>query len=84
MQERTTHSEITFVHPFQLSALLQPQSAGTYRVSVDEELIEGLSFVAYRRSATLLHIPAIGVSSNTEQYIRVDPAELEAALAKDS
>jgi hypothetical protein len=83
MTDRTTESEITFTHPFQLSAFLRPMAAGTYRVTTDEDLIQGLSYLAYKRSATMLHIPAIGAASNTRQYVRVDPTELEAAQLKD-
>jgi len=54
---RTTESTITFRRPFTLSALDKAQPAGTYRVVTEEEEIDGLSFVAFRRTATLLHLP---------------------------
>lgn len=84
MADRTTETEITFIHPFSLQQLLQPLAAGTYRVTTDEDEIGGLSFIAYQRISTMLHIPAIGASAVTSQYLQVDPAELEAALAKDA
>jgi len=49
----------------------------------DEELIDGLSFVAYQRVATTLQIPAIGVEGGKSQYLSVSPDELEAARLKD-
>ncbi|MBL0371317.1 hypothetical protein JJB09_04690 [Rhizobium sp. KVB221] len=83
MSDRTTETQITFRHPFQLSPLVQPLAPGTYRVITDEEEIPGLPFIAYRRSATMLHIPAIGVLGHAEQYLSVDPKELEASRLKD-
>jgi hypothetical protein len=58
MTERTTESEITFAHPLVLSSLVSPLDPGTYRLLVDEELIEGLSFpAAYKRTGTHVEIP---------------------------
>jgi hypothetical protein len=83
MTERTTASDITFAHPFVLKAVKQPLGAGTYRLFVDEELIEGLSFPAFRRTSARLEIPAIGVPTTFRQSLQVDYAELEAALKTD-
>jgi len=49
---RTTETTITFRRPFTLSALDKAQPAGTYRVVTEEEEIDGLSLVAFRRRAT--------------------------------
>lgn len=84
MIERTAQSEITFTHPFVLNCLVAPLEAGTYRLVVDEELIEGLSFSAYRRVATHLEIPAMSVASVTRQFLQVSAAEIENALLKDA
>ncbi|MGO4668079.1 hypothetical protein [Bosea sp. 2RAB26] len=83
MTDRTTETEITFSHPFRLSALSDPQPAGTYRVVTDEEEIVGVSFRAFRRTSTMLQIPAIEFSRGSSQIILVDPIELTAALEKD-
>ncbi|CUX46346.1 hypothetical protein [Agrobacterium deltaense] len=84
MIERTTNSEITFAHPFVLSSLVAPLDAGTYRLVVDEELIEGLSFSAYRRVATHLEIPAISAKTVKRQFLQVSSAEIDDALRKDA
>ena len=84
MTERTTASEITFSHPFILGSLIVPLDAGTYRLIVDEELIEGLSFPAYRRTGTHLEIPAVGVEIGTRQLLQVPRQELEAAMQRDA
>jgi len=83
MIERTTETEITFTHPFRLEALTEPLGAGTYRLVVDEELIEGLSFTAYRRVATHLEIPAISIAVARRQFLQVSSAEIDEALALD-
>jgi hypothetical protein len=80
---RTTETTVTFKHPFMMEGLDGPQPAGTYRLVVEEEDIPDLTFLAYRRTATMLHIPAIAVSSHSEQVFFVSSAELAAALETD-
>lgn len=84
MVEKTTIREITFAHPFVLSSLVAPLQAGTYRLVVDEELLEGLSFSAYRRVATHLEIPAISVEAGKRQFLQVSAAEIESVLRNDA
>jgi hypothetical protein len=55
------------------------QPAGTYMIDIDEELIEGLSFLAYRRVATTIYLPLYQRNQGSVQAIRVDPQELAAA-----
>jgi hypothetical protein len=76
---RTTRESITFDHPFSLTAVDNLQPAGTYAVDIDEELIEGLSFLAYRRVATTIYLPLVQGNHGSVQAIRVDPQELTAA-----
>jgi hypothetical protein len=83
MTVRTTESEVTFTRPFRLSAFDDPQPAGTYRLVVDEEEIFGLSFLAYRRTATMLHTPAISIDSGFHRVVEIDPKELADALDAD-
>jgi hypothetical protein len=54
--------------------------AGAYRVVTDEELIEDISFPAYRRVATMIFAPIRGSSI---EMVTVDPLDLEAALERD-
>lgn len=76
---RTTRESITFDHPFSLTAVDELQPTGTYAVDIDEELIEGLSFLAYRRVATTIYLPLQPGNQGSVQAIRVDPQELTAA-----
>ena len=83
MSSRTTHTTVTFVHPFSLKGLDGPQAAGTYVVRTDEELVEGVSFPAYRRVATAILIPTRSGGRGSLQVIGTDPDELGAAAAAD-
>lgn len=83
MSERSTETTITFQHPFSLSALDQPLPAGRYLVVIEEDAISGLSFQAFHRTATLLHLPAIGTGGGMQQVITVNPDELDAAQRTD-
>jgi hypothetical protein len=84
MQAITKERQLTFAHPFMLESLVEPLQAGTYRLMEDHELIEGLSFPAYKRVATHLEIPAISMVSVTRQYLQVSHAEIEKAHQLDA
>ncbi len=83
MAVRTTEQNISFRHPFKLDAFEAIQPAGAYKIVIDEEEILGLSFLAYRRVATMLHAPAISVTGAQRQVYAIDAADLEAALEAD-
>ena len=83
MSTRTTQSFVRFSSPFLLFGFDAPQPAGEYRIEQDDELIEGLSWLAFRRVATFIHLPAVAPGRNPEQMVPIDPSDLEAALEKD-
>lgn len=83
MVTRTTETAITFRRPFEPSVIDHPLPAGTYRVEFDEEEITGLSFLAFKRSSTLLHVPAVSAISDTHQVIRIELAEFDALIEAD-
>jgi hypothetical protein len=80
---RSTRDTITFDHPFMLAGLDGLQPSGTYTVITEEEEIPGLSFIAWRRVATQICLPAIGVASGKEQVVTVDPQDLMKARKRD-
>jgi hypothetical protein len=86
MSLRTTSRTITFARPFSLDGLDETQPAGSYTVQTDEEPIEGLSFLAYRRVATVIFLPLPHPHRGTGSFqaIPVTPEALEAALARDA
>ena len=81
---RSTETTVTFRRPFALAAIDGVQPAGTYRLVEEQEEIPGLSFVAFRRISTLLHVPANPAPGETCQVVPVLPDELAAALAADA
>ena len=80
---RTTRESVTLDRPFSLGAVDGVQPDGTYAVDEDEELIEGLSFLAYRRVATTIYLPLRSGMSGSVQAVRVDPRDLDAAQRKN-
>jgi hypothetical protein len=81
---RTSSRTVTFSRPFMLSGLDRIQPAGTYTVETDEELIQELSFPAYRRTATLIILPSQPGSVILAEIATIDPLELEVALERDA
>jgi hypothetical protein len=79
---RTRREDMVFRHPFSLKGWAEPQPAGTYAVETEEELIEGLSFPAYRRVSTTITRRATRAGALV-QAIPVDPRELAEAQAAD-
>lgn len=80
MSRRTTSRSVTFKRPFILSGFDAVQAAGTYIVDVDEEEIENLSFLAYKRVSTQMQVSARGVI----EHRFIDPTELDEALLRDA
>lgn len=83
MNVRTRATTVTFDHAFHLSEADGDLPAGTYRLVIDEEQLLGVSFLAYRRMATMLHTPALAAPPGRNECLSVNAAELDAALLKD-
>jgi hypothetical protein len=73
---------VTFRKAFVLPGF-DPLPPGDYLVETDEELLEGLSFSAYRRIATVMEVPAVPGHPGRAQMLVLDPEELDAALERD-
>jgi hypothetical protein len=83
MSTRTSRKTVTFGRPFSLAGVGRTLPAGSYDVVTDEELIEGLSFPAYRRLATMMLVPAQSGRGSSVEMLTVDPLELAAAQERD-
>ena len=70
--------------PFSLSGIDEVQAAGTYTVETNEELLQDVSFPAYRRIETLIFLPARPGGAFVERVVNIDPLELEAAEERDA
>jgi hypothetical protein len=84
MTNRITTKTVTFRHPFTIEGLDGWQPAGSYVVEMEEELIQDLSFPAWRRLHTAIRLPQRPGALVTEQVAYVDPKVIEAALAIDA
>jgi hypothetical protein len=63
MTIRTRRETVTFKHPFWIRGVDRLLPSGAYEVITDEEMIEGLSFAAFHRVATMIMAPAAGRSA---------------------
>jgi hypothetical protein len=84
MALRTTKKTVIFANSFTLGDFDEVLPPGPYDVETDEELLEGLSFHAYRRTLTLIHLPAKSGNPGLSRTLTIDPNELDAALKRDT
>lgn len=83
MTTRTTRTTLSFAEPFKLRGVDGLQPAGDYVVIVDDELIDSVSVVAYRRVATMLCLPSITTPQTFTQLVAVSQTDLDVAVLKD-
>jgi hypothetical protein len=69
MPLRLRREVITFRHPFQVRGVDRLLPAGAYDVITDEEMIEGLSFLAHRCVAASIIVPAAALLDTTMEMI---------------
>lgn len=79
---RSTTATVTFHHPFTLAGYDDQLPAGSYDVLREDELLEGLSFEAYRRVATFLRV-LHGSAAGRSELRPVSDADIDAALDRD-
>lgn len=83
MLTRSTRSMVTFSKDFTIGDNQRELPAGTYEIVVEEELIQGLSFEAYRRTATYLMVRGRGRNAGQTTMQVTTKEELEHAMACD-
>jgi hypothetical protein len=83
MTIRTITNTVTFTTPFVLGELDEVLPAGAYEVETDEELLEGLSFPAYRRVSAFIHLHPKPEQPGFSRTWTIDPKELDAALERN-
>jgi hypothetical protein len=84
MTTRSRRETINFAHPFRIRGIDRSLPAGAYEVITDEEMIEGLSFAAYRRVATMIVVPAAPPRSATMEMISIGSVDLADAQRIDA
>jgi hypothetical protein len=83
MVSRTTRTVVCFSSTFGLPGIEGLQPAVSYCVDHDEESIESLTRLAWRRVASFIYLRGIGQQGTTHQMASINPADLDAALEKD-
>jgi citrate lyase beta subunit len=84
MTMRTRKWTVTFTRPFRLGELGDEFPAGDYSIETDEELVDGVSFPVYRRTATMMQLIADPLRPGVTETAVIDPRQLEAALEADA
>ncbi|MGY8639242.1 hypothetical protein RAD15_42965 [Bradyrhizobium sp. 14AA] len=83
MTTRSRRETVTFRHPFRIRGIERVLPAGAYEVVTDEETIDGLTFPAYRRVATMITVPAEGPCGAVET-LSIGSVDLANAQAADA
>jgi hypothetical protein len=84
MSVRTTESTVTFSAPFRVADNEDLLPPGTYRVVMDDEELSGLTFMSYRRIATMIAVPSVDAPVQLKRsLVSTSQTELDAALMKD-
>ena len=83
MTTRTRDTVVSFRHPFALKGVERTIPPGEYKIATEERAIEGLTFLAYRRVATSITLPASADPSASVEMVTIDPADLQGALERD-
>ena len=84
MTARTRTKTVTFLHPFVLEGIDEVLPAGDYRVETDEELIEGIPYLAYRRISVCIHLPSSTGNPALSRMVVMPPGMPDSTLLKAS
>ncbi|MCK7611721.1 hypothetical protein [Roseibium sediminicola] len=79
MNTRSTRSTVKFFHPFSLRGQSEVLPAGDYEILVEEELLQDMNFLGYRKTATYLMVSGKGRTHMRE----ISGNDLEAILDRD-
>ena len=83
MLTRSTRSMVTISNDFMIGESQREFPAGTYEILVEEELLQGLSFEAYRRTGTYLMVRRRGSHAGQTTMHMTTKEDLEHAMACD-
>ena len=57
--------------------------AGEYQVTEDEEILNSVMAIAYRRVATFFLVPGLATNRYTSRMVSIEPIDLLDALERD-
>ncbi|MBL4915607.1 hypothetical protein [Szabonella alba] len=80
---RSSRSTVIFANPFTLAGYPGELPAGCYDILIEEELLQGLSFEAYRRTATYLMVEGKGGHGGKTEMRIITEMDLQEALSRD-
>jgi len=80
MKSRTTKKTVMLTEPFSLRGCSQSLEPGVYLVETDEELLEGLSFRAFQRTKTFIHLHSSLGRPGTSRTLSVSGDDLDTAI----
>ena len=83
MLTRSSTATVTFANAFTLAGYPDALPPGEYQVLTDEELLRGISFEAYRTTATYLLVTRAGANSGRTELRATTAADIDAAVGKD-
>ena len=83
MLTRSTRSMVTFSNAFTLGDSEVAFPSGAYEIVFEEELLQGVSFEAYRRTATFLMVRGKGSQAGRTEMHMTTQKDLEQAIACD-
>lgn len=83
MLMRSSKSKVTFLHAFSLPDYPDELPSGAYEIVIEEELLQGVSFEAYRRIATYLTVKGRGNQAGRTEMRLITQKDLERALCRD-
>ena len=84
MTMRSRRETVHFKHPFRIKGIDRQLAAGAYEVITDEEMIEGLSFPAFRRVATIIMVPGEPPRHAMVEMISISAVDLSDAQRIDA
>lgn len=80
---KTTRKAYAFMHPFHLKGFDHSFPAGAYNVETEEEMLDGLSFVSYRRTGTTLQLIRTETTMIEPKIFNIDPRDFDLAVLRD-
>lgn len=84
MITRSRRETVVFLHPAQMKGVDRVLAAGSYEIIIDEEMIEGLSFPCYRRTATMIMVPGVSQHQHAMQMLPITSVDLADAQQRDA
>jgi hypothetical protein len=84
MITRSRRETVVFLHPVRMKGVDRVLTAGSYEVIIDEEMIEGLSFPCYRRTATMIMVPGASAHQHAMQMLPITSGDLADAQQRDA